>query len=292
MRALVFLIFSLLILSGAAFAAWPVLRRRNQPARARFLLAGAVGLLVTGIGGGVYLMLGHPELAARSIGGGSASDVSSLVAPLVQKVRQNPDDPRGWAFLGRTYLSLNDPADAAAALRRGIAVAPPGARAQLYSAFGEAETLASGGNTPPDAEAAFSLALAANPKDNAARFYLGQLYASRNDRARALALWQSLLADTPPNAPWRAALVDRMAMLTGRGGAAPDIGLMVQSLAARLQLHPDDPEGWQRLIRSYAVLGDKEKAVTALAEARRALKENPAALAQLAREAEELKLRK
>jgi cytochrome c-type biogenesis protein CcmH len=292
MRALVFLTFSLLILAGAAFAAWPVLRRRNQPAGARSLLAGAVALMVTGIGGGVYLMLGHPELAARSIGGGSASDVSSLVAPLVQKVRQSPGDPRGWAFLGRAYLSLNDPADAAAALRRGIAVAPPGARAQLYSAFGEAETLASGGNIPPDAEAAFSLALAANPKDNAARFYLGQLYASRNDGARALALWQSLLADSPPNAPWRAALVDRMAMLTGRGGAAPDIGLMVQSLAARLQLHSDDPEGWQRLIRSYAVLGDKEKAATALAEARRALKENPAALAQLAREADELKLPK
>jgi cytochrome c-type biogenesis protein CcmH len=292
MRALVFFIFSLLIVAGAAFAAWPVLRRRNQPARARSLLAGAVALMVTGIGGGVYLMLGHPELAARSIGGGSASDVSSLVAPLVQKVRQSPDDPRGWAFLGRTYLSLNDPADAAAALRRGIAVAPPGARAQLYSAFGEAVTLASGGNIPPDAEAAFSLALAANPKDNAARFYLGQLYASRNDRARAFALWRSLLADTPPNAPWRAALIDRMAMLTGRGGASPDIGLMVQSLAARLHLHPDDPEGWQRLIRSYAVLGDKEKAVAALAEARRALKQNPAALAQLAREADELKLRK
>jgi len=67
---------------------------------------------------------------------------------------------------------------------------------------------------------------------------------------------------------------------------------MVQSLAARLSLHPDDPEGWQRLIRSYAVLGARDKAVAALADARRALRNNPAALAQLAREAGELKLLK
>jgi len=145
---------------------------------------------------------------------------------------------------------------------------------------------------PPEAEAAFNAALAGNPKDGAARYYLGQVYASRNDSARALALWRSLLADTPPNAPWRAALVDRIAMLTAQGGGGPDISVMVQSLAARLSLHPDDPEGWQRLIRSYAVLGARDKAVAALADARRALRNNPAALAQLAREAGELKLLK
>jgi cytochrome c-type biogenesis protein CcmH len=291
MRALVFLIFSLLIVAGAAFAAWPVIRRQGQSLIARSLLAAAVAVLVSGIGAGLYLMQGHPDLAVRSLSGPSTRDVASLIGPLARKMREHPDDPRGWSLLGRAYLSLNDPADAAAAFRRGIAVAPRSERPTLYSAFGEAETLASGGNIPPDAEAAFSLALAANPKDDAARFYLGQLYASRNDRARALALWQSLLADTPPNAPWRTALLDRLAMLTAQGSAAPDVGSMVQSLAARLRLHPDDPEGWQRLIRSYVVLGDSEKAMTALADAREALKANPAALAALAREAGELKLK-
>jgi len=38
----------------------------------------------------------------------------------------------------------------------------------------------------------------------------------------------------------------------------------VESLAARLQDDPNNLEGWLRLVRSYSVLGDKEKAEEAL----------------------------
>ena len=43
---------------------------------------------------------------------------------------------------------------------------------------------------------------------------------------------------------------DRMAMIRG----------MVAGLAERLKNEPDDIEGWQRLARSYGVLGEAEKA--------------------------------
>jgi cytochrome c-type biogenesis protein CcmH len=64
---------------------------------------------------------------------------------------------------------------------------------------------------------------------------------------------------------------------------------MVAGLAARLQTNPNDPEGWQRLVRAYAVLGDTEKAKAALADARKAMAKNPAALAAIN---EEIKARK
>ena len=53
---------------------------------------------------------------------------------------------------------------------------------------------------------------------------------------------------------------------------------MVEGLAARLEENPDDPEGWRRLARSYAVLGESEKALDAL---RRAVELAPDDLATL-----------
>ena len=43
---------------------------------------------------------------------------------------------------------------------------------------------------------------------------------------------------------------------------------MVAGLAARLAENPDDPAGWERLVRSYRVLGDENKVQEALAQAR------------------------
>lgn len=42
---------------------------------------------------------------------------------------------------------------------------------------------------------------------------------------------------------------------------------MVESLAAKMEKNPDDAEGWRRLAKAYAVLGDEEKAKQALARA-------------------------
>ena len=43
---------------------------------------------------------------------------------------------------------------------------------------------------------------------------------------------------------------------------------MVAGLAGRLADKPDDPAGWVRLVRSYAVLGDVARRDKALASAR------------------------
>jgi cytochrome c-type biogenesis protein CcmH len=195
-------------------------------------------------------------------------------------------------LLGRGYLTLGDASDAAAAFRQALPVTAAADKSQVYSAYGEALTLASGGAVTADAEEAFAAALRNSPKDFAARYYLGLAYADRHDSARALALWKGLLADAPPNAPWRAQLLDRIALLTGQSDAAPDVGAMVKSLARRLQKNPNDPEGWQRLIRAYAVMGDTAKAHQALDSARSALRNDNPAFARLALEARQLKLEK
>jgi cytochrome c-type biogenesis protein CcmH len=109
--------------------------------------------------------------------------------------------------------------------------------------------------------------------------------AARGNADKALALWQSLLSDVPTDSAVHQDLVDRIARFTAsRGGAAPDIAAMVSGLADRLKAHPDDGPGWQRLIRAYAVLGQKDMARQAIADARKAMAVQPEQLAALEEE--------
>jgi cytochrome c-type biogenesis protein CcmH len=74
---------------------------------------------------------------------------------------------------------------------------------------------------------------------------------------------------------------DRKAMIEG----------MVASLDARLRDNPGDAEGWQRLIRSYAVLGEAEAAADAVARGVAALGMGTVAAADLLALAEGLGIR-
>jgi len=53
---------------------------------------------------------------------------------------------------------------------------------------------------------------------------------------------------------------------------------MVAGLAGKLEANPDDPDGWVRLVRAYAVLGDTAKRDAAYASARARYAEKPVVL--------------
>ena len=59
------------------------------------------------------------------------------------------------------------------------------------------------------------------------------------------------------------------------------IHTMVARLADRLKQNGDDVEGWQRLLRAYMVLGERDKAQAAAADARKALAGDPDKLHRL-----------
>jgi cytochrome c-type biogenesis protein CcmH len=50
---------------------------------------------------------------------------------------------------------------------------------------------------------------------------------------------------------------------------------MVERLAERLRRDGTDVDGWSRLVRAYAVLGERDRARGAAADARRALAADP-----------------
>jgi len=287
---LTYAIFTLVGIVACGFVAWPLLRRRGN--RGRYMLASAAAFFVLGTGGALYLQFGHPTLAARALEGDNSRDLNALIGRLALVVRSRQADPRGWAILGRAYLTANDPGDAAKAFARAITAQRQLGAVQsfLYSAYGEALTQDAAGAVTPEAEAAFAQALALDPKDRAARYYVGLAAAARGDTGKALGLWRGLLDDVPANSAVHQDLVDRIAALTARGGGAPDIAAMVAALAARLKANPGDGAGWQRLIRAYAVLGDKDKARTALSDARKAMATRSDEIAALNAEQKQLGL--
>ena len=108
----------LLVVVAALIACWPLLG--PKAGRGRLLLAGSVVALVGALGGGAYLMQGHPYLAARTFSEPSQQDYAGLVATLAHHMVREPRDPRGWLLLARGYANLGDERDAEAAYRRGI----------------------------------------------------------------------------------------------------------------------------------------------------------------------------
>jgi cytochrome c-type biogenesis protein CcmH/NrfG len=167
-----------------------------------------------------------------------------------------------------------------------------GATAEREADFGEALVNAASGIVTAEAKAAFDRALALDAKDVATRFYLGLAAEQDGQGAEAAKIWRGLLAEAPPDAPWRDLV--RSALARIEGGAAPsasgpserDMAAaaklpldqqnemargMVQRLADRLKDNGADADGWQRLVRSYLVLGERDRAIAAVADARRAL---------------------
>ncbi|WP_237479860.1 c-type cytochrome biogenesis protein CcmI [Lichenibacterium dinghuense] len=93
-------------------------------------------------------------------------------------------------------------------------------------------------------------------------------------------------AALPPNMPAGAAAI--ASLPAGQQQAA--IRGMVDGLAARLAENGQDAAGWLRLVRAYRVLGEQDKAVKALADARRSMTGDPQVLGQLDSLARELGL--
>lgn len=289
--------FAALALVAIAFAAWPAWRA-SESRGARLLTMAAVALFVLGIGAGIYLVVGQPRLALREAQGIESRDPNGLAPMLIKRVRANPDDEQAWVFLARIYVTAGDAGQAAGAFGRAVMAARKHGNEtpDLDNAYGELMVQAAGGQVPAGAIGAFRAALAADPKNAPARYYLGLAAAQSGDRPGAQRYWMSLLDDVPANAPLHSELVDRLASIgaappaiAGAGGA-PDISAMVAGLAARLKAKPNDPAGWLRLIRAYSVLGDTDKAKDALATARKTVGTDASVKAALDSEATELKL--
>jgi cytochrome c-type biogenesis protein CcmH len=257
----------------------------------RFLL-GAIGLAAVIAAGAVYLAIGSPSVPDQPVDArvppDAPKDFAESAERLAERLQENPDDGEGWLLLARTQAVLERYHAAADSYRRAMALT--GDRADAAAGYGEMLVLSSNGMVTPAARQAFETAVAKDPSNAPARYYLALAAAQAGRPAEAIEAWRKLEAEAPPDAPWRASLRERIeeaAREAGlpvpeapRGPSSTDIAAaqrmspeerqkmvrsMVENLAARLEGSPDDAAGWQRLGRAYRALGEKERAEAALA---------------------------
>ncbi len=265
---------------------------RNEAA-AGLALAGIVPLVALA----AYVFLGRPglpgaPLAERNLEADMrAAPVEEVAEKLFQRLAMDPGHADGWALLARTYMKMERFDEAAAAYGRALELEGANAPASLWSAYGEALTLAAGGRVTPDAKGAFENALKKDAKDEAARFYSALAKSQGGDIAGAKADLQALLNDLPADAPQRRIVEAKLAELDAPPVTEnPMVRNMVANLAAKLEADPHNLDGWLLLMTSYVKLGEMDNAKAALATARTTFKDDTAALEAIAAKARELGL--
>jgi cytochrome c-type biogenesis protein CcmH len=282
----------------------PLIASSTRLRRSAAILA-LVGLPIMAVA--IYLPLGSPRLgdfplAQRARAPDASQPFENMVAQVEAHLEKNPTDGRGWNVLAPVLARLGRFDDAVRAYRNSITY--NGDSSERRSDLGEALAAAAGGVVTADAKAEFERAVALNADEVKANYFLG-LAAEQDGRgSEAASIWRAMLAKAPPDAPWRPLV---QAALMRVGGALPPspgapalsneamaaakdmneadrgemIRGMVERLATRLKQNGDDVEGWLRLVRAYMVMGDRDKARSALGDARQAVANDAARLRQL-----------
>jgi cytochrome c-type biogenesis protein CcmH len=258
----------------------------GEPALRRRRAASAVALSVVPLLAlAVYGAFGSPQLPAQPLSARLKDDprqldVAAAVARVEAHLAAHPEDGRGWEVVAPVYLRSGRVDDAAKAYEAAIRLL--GESAPRLTNYGEVLVAAKDGIVSIDARKAFERALQIDSSAAKASFYLARAAEQDGDHAKARAHYADILSRAPADAPWTALVRERMASLPAADAAQALVSLpaedrqtairgMVDGLAARLEGGGGTPDEWSRLVRSYAVLGERDKAKSALDKARQAL---------------------
>jgi len=305
--------------AGPAPIAEPHLRQRRAASAFALSTIPLVALVV-------YGLYGSPNLpsqtdADRKATRAGAQDLMTAIGQIEARLANHPDDVRGWSVLGPVYMRLGRFDDAARAYAALVRL--KGEDAQALSDWGEALVAAADGTVSPEARKVLGRALAADPKAAKPQFYLARGDEQSGDVAGAVRRLEAMAASAPADAPWLSAVRDNLARLKGETAAAPKadgdtqdgvkpeapvagpgsniqalppseridaIRGMVEGLERRLAKQGGSADEWLRLVRSHAVLGERDKALDALERASKALRDDRAAQERLDAQAHELGL--
>ena len=278
----------------------------NLPAEANLKLRRSAAVLalvgLPVVAAAFYLSLGSPRLGdfplnERSRVADASQPLTNLVAQVEAHLEKNPTDGRGWSVLAPVLSRLGRYDDAVRAYRNSIAY--NGDSGDRRADLGEALAGAAGGVVTSEAKAEFERAVALNADDPKASYFLGLAAEQDGRSADAAAIWQAMLAKAPADAPWRplvqaalgrvggatAPVLSDNAMAAAKDMSEADRGTMIRGmvdrLATRLKQDGGDVEGWLRLVRAYMVMGERDKAVSALIDARQAVANDAERLRQL-----------
>ncbi|MBB4442218.1 MULTISPECIES: c-type cytochrome biogenesis protein CcmI [Rhizobium] len=275
-----------------------------KPARHHRFTEAFVLLVLPVLGLCLYLTTGRPDLPSQPLEArleNPGNDVAVLITKAERHLAEKPDDGKGWDVLAPIYFRTMRVNDAQVAYRNAIRLLGPSP--VRLDGLAETLMAVSDGVVTEEARQVLEQSLTLEPDNPRARFYiaLSMEQAGRPDEARQA--FEALAKQSPDDAPWLPLVNQHIATnggvpaganpaapganpaTPGGGPAAPgnptqqDVAAaenmsagdrqqmirgMVESLDAKLSEDPNNFEGWMRLVRSYAVLNDKDRAAGAL----------------------------
>jgi cytochrome c-type biogenesis protein CcmH len=245
----------------------------------------ALGLSMPVLALALYIQLGTPA-AINPAPTAQADDmqVREMIDTLAAKLKANPDNPKGWAMLARSYKVMQrfDEAEQAFIKAGDFVFSEP----ELLVDY--ADLLAMRAN---DIEGKplemVNKALSINPRHPTALMISAVAAYRRSDFKMAISQWEKLLVELDPGSPdalqVQSEIADARAKAgmpapatseqsgklppvpagTAQGMTPEMINQMVERLAARLKSNPDDLAGWANLARAYKVQGRLDEAIAA-----------------------------
>lgn len=228
----------------------------------------------------------------------------ALMDKLRAAVVARPDDAMGLDLLARNEAALGNYAAALAAQDKLLAVKGDAATPDDRLMAAQIMVAAAGGYVSPEAEAHLIDILQRDPKHGMARYLTGLMFAQVGRPDRAFQIWQPLLEEGPPDAPWvQAVKTDiqgvadqagiKFSLPADKGPTAADMAAagdmtaedrqamiagMVGQLEERLLSQGGPVEEWIKLINALQVLDQPDRGRAALASAEAALAADPAGL--------------
>jgi cytochrome c-type biogenesis protein CcmH len=204
----------------------------------------AIGMPLAAIGG--YALLGAPaallaQPAMASNPAHQASEIDRMVSGLAARLEKNPNDPKGWAMLGRSYHAMGRMADAQAAFERVGDVLHQDA--MLLADYADVLAAQAGGNLEGQPLKLAKAALQLDPDHTMALSLVATAAYQRKDYPEAARQWQRLLKQLPPeseDAKWLAKTLAEIGSPIARTGGKAVSGVVSLSAELRAQVQPTD----------------------------------------------------
>ena len=155
-------------------------------------------------------------------------EMEDMVAQLQQRMAENPDDPEGWLILGRSLKTMQRYPEAVTALTNANRLVPDTPLIMIELA--EARLFASGrAQISPESKQLIESALAIDPQQQKGLWLLGMAAAQDGDEAKAIAVWQQLLAQLDPASGAAQTVSQQIEMAQTRLGQATPVAAVPEA---------------------------------------------------------------
>jgi cytochrome c-type biogenesis protein CcmH len=181
----------------------------------------ALALALPVLAAGLYAWRGNPAALnpppPAQRGEVTQQQIEQMIATLAARVEKNPDDPKAWMVLARSYRAMGRPADSAKAFEH-LGSEMLDRDPVLLTEYADVLATVANGDLQGKPLKLVQQALAVDPNNAMALSMSATAAYQRKDMKTAAAQWQQLLPMLPPESDYAKFIVQTLAEI--RGGTA------------------------------------------------------------------------